>query len=49
MSNGVLFTSTLVCRLSDRLAAADSVAGVYHADTLQTRRTGALHRVPRNR
>jgi polyhydroxybutyrate depolymerase len=33
MSNGSMFTSTLVCRLSDRLAAAASVAGVYHSDT----------------
>ena len=32
-SNGGAFTATLVCHLSDRLAAAASVAGVYHADT----------------
>lgn len=30
MSNGGLFTSTLVCELSDRIAAAVSVAGVTH-------------------
>lgn len=30
MSNGGLFTSSLVCRLGDRIAAAASVAGVTH-------------------
>jgi polyhydroxybutyrate depolymerase len=32
MSNGGLFTSYLVCELSDRIAAAVSVAGVTHHD-----------------
>lgn len=32
MSNGGFFTSRLVCELSDRLAAAASVAGVSHFD-----------------
>ncbi len=31
MSNGGLFTSTLVCVMADRLAGAASVAGVYHS------------------
>lgn len=31
MSNGALFTSTLVCAMADRLAGAASVAGVYHS------------------
>jgi polyhydroxybutyrate depolymerase len=35
MSNGGLFTSSLVCGLSDRLAAAASIAGVYHPETCQ--------------
>ena len=33
MSNGGLFTSTLVCELSERIAAAVSVAGVTHDDS----------------
>ena len=33
MSNGGLFTSVLVCDLSDRIAAAVSVAGVTHPET----------------
>lgn len=33
MANGALFTSTLVCELGDRIAAAVSVAGVTHDDS----------------
>ena len=33
MSNGGLFTSTLVCELSERIAAAVSVAGVTHHES----------------
>lgn len=33
MSNGGLFTSTLICEMADRLAGAASVAGVYHPDS----------------
>lgn len=33
MSNGGLFTSVLVCELSDRIRAAASVAGVTHDDS----------------
>ncbi len=33
MSNGALFTSELVCDLSERIAAAVSVAGVTHDDS----------------
>jgi polyhydroxybutyrate depolymerase len=32
MSNGGFFTARLVCELSDRIAAASSVAGLYHPD-----------------
>ena len=35
MSNGGLFTSTLVCSLSQRIAAAVSVAGVTHHETCE--------------
>ena len=33
MSNGGFFTARLVCELSDRIAAAISVAGLFHPDT----------------
>ena len=32
MSNGGFFTARLVCEMADRLAAAVSVAGLYHPD-----------------
>jgi polyhydroxybutyrate depolymerase len=32
MSNGGFFTARLVCEMADRLAAASSVAGLYHVD-----------------
>ena len=32
MSNGGFFTARLVCEMADRLAAASSVAGLYHLD-----------------
>ncbi len=38
MSNGALFTSTLVCELGDRIAAAVSVAGVTHNDSCRPTR-----------
>ncbi len=38
MSNGALFTSELVCDLSERIAAAVSVAGVTHDDSCEPTR-----------
>ena len=38
MSNGSLFTSELVCDLSERIAAAVSVAGVTHDDSCEPTR-----------
>ncbi len=38
MSNGAFLTSTLVCDLADRIAAAVSVAGVTHADSCRPER-----------
>ncbi len=32
MSNGGFFTARLVCEMADRIAAASSVAGLYHTD-----------------
>ena len=33
LSNGSVFTSTLVCAIADRLAGAASVAGIFHSPT----------------
>ncbi len=39
MSNGGFFTARLVCTIADRLAAASSVAGLYHTDDCMPSRT----------
>jgi polyhydroxybutyrate depolymerase len=38
MSNGGFFTARLICEMSDRIAAAVSVAGTYHPDSCEPAR-----------
>ena len=49
MSGGGLFTSQLVCEMSDRLAAAVSVAAIYVPGVVRPGRAGAVHGDPRHR
>ena len=49
MSNGGFFTARLICEMSDRIAAAVSVAGTYHPEGCDPGARCAVHRDPRHR